>query len=222
MPRGRRDRLRVPGLPPEQGTVRMTAMGMDDDDFDPEELAEETATRAYMRVLIGKGAVMILTVGLWLAFIAGDYAFGVKALWLVPRPLSWLLSAFMAVEFYAMTGDQVRFRRERRRQETGRSREERTLASVERLRERPLAVPWWRAGARSPWLWLGLVIRGVYSACAGLVLVSSFSPAAASVALVAFTAGGMIVRARVVAATAGAAGAVAFTDPRPPRDTPEM
>jgi FtsH-binding integral membrane protein len=199
----------------------MTAMGMDDE-FDPEELAEDTADRAYKRVVRGKTARLLAVTGLTVAFLAGDYVFGVMALWLVPRVLSWVLAAFMAVEFYGMAEVSVRSRREQRRQDAGLSQGERNLAFLDRQHERPPTVLWWQAGTRSPRLWLGLIIRAAYSACAGLVLVTSFGAAAGTVAAVAFTAGVLVMRTGLGPAMRGAVAALAFADPRPPRDTPEI
>jgi len=199
----------------------MAAMGMDDD-FDPEDLAEDLAARAYMRVVLGKAVAVIAVAALGLALVAGDYVFGVMALWLLPRLVSWLLAAFTAVEFYVMTEGYIRSLREKRGQDAGLSEGEQALADTDRLRDRPSATTWWHPGPRSPRFWRGLVIRSVYSACAGLVLVSHFGLVAGGVITVAFTAGLLAWQARSGTVVAGGVAAAAFADPRPPRDTPEI
>lgn len=199
----------------------MTAFEMDDD-FDPEELAKQTADRAYLRVVIGKSAALLAVMALALAFMAGDYVFGAMALWLVPRTLSWALAAFMAIELYVMAEGFVQSRRKQRGQDAGLSEGERTLASLDELRTRPPTVPWWRAGANSSQLWLGLVMRAIYSACAGLVLVTSFGTLAGFIAGAAFTVGVLVLRASLTGLLKPVIGALTFVDPRPPRDTPEL
>ena len=80
---------------------------------------------------------------------------------------------------------------------------------------------WWQSGARSRRFWLGALVRAVYSLCAALVLVSHFGLAAGIAAAAAFTVALLAAQAGTGAASARALAAVAFIDPRPPRDTPE-
>ena len=191
------------------------------DDFeDPEEAAESVAGAAYGRVLLLKGALLLLAFTGCLAALAGDYVFGVLALRLVPQRAFGFLASFMAVELYLIASGQARARRERRGQDAGLPEGERHLAALDRMRA-PVPPPWWRAGPRSWRLWAGLLIRGLYSGCAALVLVSAFGPLAGGLGAAAFTVAAIAARAGVTRQFKAAVDAMAFTDPRPPRDTPE-
>ena len=201
----------------------MAATGMDDDfgDADPEEAAENTVDRVFLRVLIGKTAALTAFTAGMIASVIGDYVFAVMALWLVPARLSDVLAAFTAVELYAGAAGAARSRRDRPQPEPGLSKDERTLDSLAVLRSKPRPAVWWQSGPRSRRFWLGALVRAVYSSCAALVLVSYLGLAAGLVAAAAFTAVLLAVQAGTGTASARALAAVAFIDPRPPRDTPE-
>jgi hypothetical protein len=153
--------------------------------------------------------------------VVADYVFAVTALWLLPARLSDALAAFAAVEFYAMAAGIARSRRDKPGPEPGSSGHEQTLDSLAGLRSKPRTPAWWQSGLGSPRLWLGALTRAVYSSCAALVLVSHFGLTAGLIGAAAFTAAFLVMQAGAGAASARALAAVAFADPRPPRDTPE-
>jgi hypothetical protein len=194
-----------------------------DDGFDFEETAEDLAAGAYRHVVFRRQAALMLLAAASAGLAVADYAFGVAALRLMPAWLAEAASAFMAVEFYTWLSGYARTRRERIAASAGLLEGERALASLDRLKAatRPLPLPWWRCGPRSRRFWHGLLIRGAYSACAALVLVSYLGPLAGGISATACLTAVLAVRVKSGGAITATVNALSFADPRPPRDSPE-
>jgi hypothetical protein len=197
----------------------MAAAGDFSEFGDPEDAAGELADRAYLKVVLARFLRMAAVLLAGLAVSAGDYAFGVLALPLLPRVLSWLLAGFIAGELCLGLSGLRRDRALRRLQEAGLSSQERSAASLERMRERP--EPWWRHGARTRAFWAGAGFRAVYSACFGLVLASWTSVPAGIGTAAGYTVLILALGSQFGPSVSGWASAAAFAVDHGPRDTPE-
>jgi hypothetical protein len=191
---------------------------------DPEEQAGRAAQAAYLKVAARKVGLMWLLLAVALAGSLADYAFGVAALWLLPRWAVATLAGYMAAEFVTSAGRSAAERRRIRGQrqlDAGLAREQEVLASLRRHQEQPLPAPWWQAGWRRFRFWQGLTVRAVYSAAALLVLAHGLGTRLGLFLAVCFTIVVLAVRDQAPGAYTRGLGAAAFLDPSAPRDTPE-
>lgn len=199
-----------------------------DDGFefeDPEETAGSTANRVYQRFLLRKAALVLLALAGYMAFVAVDYVFGALALWHLPLFAAGLLTGFMTSELFFFVRSYVLSRRSRREEKpavvTDGDKMTAALDSMRRAQERPVPPPWWRQGPRRVVFWQCLAVRSIYSACAGVVLVSWGGLPAGVAAAVAYTCAALLLGYASRPALTSMLRAASFADPRPPRDTPE-
>lgn len=192
------------------------------DDEGLEELAGKAAAQAYQDYLLRKVAVMLASLLALVAISAGDWTWGILALWRLSHLLAALLAGLILGEFSVISWQLYR---RRRPQPAGLSDGEKMTAALDSLaaaRDRPEVPPWWRAGPRAVRFWRGLVIRALYSSCCGLVVAAWAGVPAGIAAGVAWTVASAALGQWSRSAAAGTMNAAAFADPRPPRDSPEI
>lgn len=187
---------------------------------DPEETAGNAANSAFQKVVLRKSVTLLGVLAAVMGGAAADYAFGVMALWLLPRLPLALLAGLMAGEVSLTVRSYLAARAARRKADALLPEGERQEAALDRMR-RPVPAPWWRESPPRRRFWAGLAFRVTYSFCAGLVLAHFFGAVPAVIAAVAFTALAMTARARSGSVITSWVAVASFADPRPPRDTPE-
>lgn len=190
-----------------------------------EEEAGLAAHQAYHSVLLRSVALMLLSFTGLAVLVAGDWTWGILALWRLSRLLGVFLTGLILGEVLVIGVQLARRRRARRPRPGTQTDSEKMTAALDSLaaaRDEPQAPLWWHAGFRTRTFWRGLVTRAVYSACCGLVVAAYAGVPAGIAAGVAWTALSVFFGLRSRSAAAGSLRAAAFADPRPPRDTPEM
>jgi hypothetical protein len=195
-----------------------------DSSFDPDEQAENVANSAYKRLLYRRIAAVALAALGFNAYMLFDYAFGILALWHVPQWLIGFLASFMIATLAYMVIPAARARREGARKRAAATKGDRMMAVFDQMqqwRSHPARAPW-REGIKNPRFWGWLLIRAVYTACAALVLTEWLGLTAGAVIAAGYVVVAMAIREGTNHAVTRFAGTVAFIDPRPPRDTPEM
>jgi hypothetical protein len=190
---------------------------------DPEGQAEALAARVYQTYLLRRAALVLLAMAGVLAYLAGDYAFGILALWQVSALPAAFLAGFMAADLLFSV---VTVRRARRaRQPAPEFPGDKMMTAIDAARRRQAGdMPGqpWQGGLRSARFWAWLATRAVYTACAVVVLTAWLGLPAGPVLGAAWCALSVALRAGVMRTLARSDEAVAFIDPRPARDTPEM
>lgn len=202
----------------------------DDDEFeDPEETVESVTASVYQNVLVRKAAVMGLVFAGFLALTAADYVFAFLALWHLPAVIACLLAGFMLGEFSVLLRRWLHNRKGSRAGKAEReamTEGERMNASLDYVaaaRNKPLPKPWWMTSPLRGRFWTGLAIRSVYSAGVGVVVTAwTGLPAAGVAAGLAWTVLALMAGYSARPAVTGVLTAMAFADPRPPRESPEM
>jgi hypothetical protein len=189
----------------------------------PEDQAAALAAGVYQWFLLRRAAVAVLVSVAILAYLAGDYAFGILALWQVNELTAALLVGFLTADlvFSMVTARRARRARPPAPEFPG----DKMMAAIDAAQRRRagdrLTQPW-QAGPRSVRFWSWLATRAVYTACAVVVLTAWLGVPAGPVLGAAWCALSVVLRAGAMRSLDRNDEAVAFIDPRPARDTPEM
>jgi hypothetical protein len=187
---------------------------------DAEDRAEDYAGRAWQRVMRRRGAAYLLLTAAFLALVLCDWAAACAAvLWVLPLWAGLLLMTALGGELgiLAVTWHEAR----RKPKLAVVTKGEKWQQSVDRLQQ-PALPPWWRMPVRSGRFRAGLAARAVYSSCFGAVIAAMAGVPAGIAAGVAYTAWCTVLGSVLGPAQARFGKVLAFTDPRNPKDTPEI